>query len=74
MEDINLIGNEWTSNQSSEEGSCRCLMCIPSSHIGTLDIALSNKLFRYEQCYEASANSDRMIRRPSRDECFTFGT
>lgn len=36
---INLISNEWTSNQSNKEGSCRCVMHIPSSYIGMLDSA-----------------------------------
>lgn len=37
VEIINLIANEWTFYQSNTEGSCRCLMRIHRSHIGTLD-------------------------------------
>lgn len=32
---INLVGNEWMSNQRNTEGTCTCLMHIRSSRIGT---------------------------------------
>lgn len=40
---INLVGNEWMSNQRNTEGSCTCLMHIRSSRIGTCYIALCKK-------------------------------